>query len=197
MLYCREGRMMFVLTPPPLYRPPITYHQPPTLSPPTPHPSRHRYQINQLTHHKPKPLIKLTGTIHNHPAVFMIDCGATNNFINTAFINHHNLSTTPQPDQTITLADGSKCVSTQILSFAPVHLDSYTDTIDLITLPLNGYDAILGMNWLTRINPRIDWKHRTIHFHHADQMHKLRAPNPLISNYTQPRFTIPTPKSRV
>jgi hypothetical protein len=33
---------------------------------------------------------------------------------------------------------------------------------DFQVMPLGNYDAILGIPWLTEINPEIDWRERTM-----------------------------------
>ena len=64
----------------------------------------------------------------------------------------------------VTLADGSTQPSGAIVSAAQLRIDSYVDELDLVSLPLAGYDIILGMPWLHRYEPQIDWRTHRIEF---------------------------------
>ena len=48
----------------------------------------------------------------------------------------------------VTLADGSNQKTESIVESAKISIGSYTDRLDLVALPLPGYDVILGMTWL-------------------------------------------------
>ena len=39
---------------------------------------------------------------------------------------------------------------------------SYNDKITFTVFPLSKYDAILGMPWLQRHNPKIDFKNKSV-----------------------------------
>jgi hypothetical protein len=126
-----------------------------------------------------KPLIKLKCTIHSYPALVLIDCGASNNFISTDFITCNDLKFNTRlsfKPQTIRLADGSIAGSTHILPSAPLTISDYHDTISYLITPLHGYDAILGKPWLDQHNPQIDWPSNTLTFHHNNSCHNL-SPN--------------------
>ena len=119
-------------------------------------------QINQLTTSS-RSLIKLMGTVASHPAVFLVDSGATGNFVNAAFVQQHRLSTVPLVvSDIVQLADGSQYAAGSYASSVAMSLGSYTDRVDLVSLPLEGYDVILGMAWLHQYNPAIDWRRRSI-----------------------------------
>lgn len=110
-------------------------------------------QINQLTTSS-RPLIKLSGIVSGQPAVFLVDSGATGNFVNASFVKRHRLNTVPLvvPD-IVKLADGSKQSAGSSVPSVAISLGSYKDHVDLVSLPLDGYDVILGMTWLHQHNP--------------------------------------------
>ena len=110
-------------------------------------------------------LLRLQGTIAGHPAVFLVDCGASGNFISSQFIERHSIPTSvaPHPSR-VELADGSVHHAISGVPAAPVVLGSYTDSLDLVALPLTGYDAILGMSWLWHFNPHIRWREQSVEF---------------------------------
>lgn len=110
-------------------------------------------------------LIKLSGFIGPHSAVFLVDCGASGNFVSASFVRQHQLSVTPMDDAPlVTLANGISKKSAGILTAMPIRVGSYSDPIDFVSTDLQGYDAILGMPWLSRYNPRVDWKGHTLSF---------------------------------
>ena len=49
-----------------------------------------------------------------------------------------------------------------MLTDTPVVVSSYADRLDLTVTALRGYDVILGMEWLDRHNPAIDWRARSV-----------------------------------
>ena len=109
-------------------------------------------------------LIKLAGSIGTHSAIFLVDCGATGNFVSSSFVQKHQLVATPPSADapSITLADGVSKKSGGSLTAAPVRIHSYSDSIDFICTDLQGYDAILGMPWLVHYNPQVDWRGQSL-----------------------------------
>ena len=122
----------------------------------------------------------MQGTLFGRPAVFLLDSGATGNFVSSAFVHAHNLPSSPlsRPDL-VTLADGSqqpRAASCSRLRFA---FASYSDSLDLVALTLQDYDAILGMPWLERVNPEVNWRQRTVTLlDQHDRRHVLESPAP-------------------
>ena len=122
--------------------------------------------------------MKFRGTIHGHPAIILLDSGATTEFVADAFVRKHRLSPVSQSQPaTVILADGSSATATGVLASSPLRISSYRVALDLISVPLSGYDAILGMSWLERVNPNIDWPRRTVTVSApAGRTHILQAP---------------------
>ena len=140
-------------------------------------------QIHQLTI-ATRSLIKLSGFVAGKSAVFLLDCGATGNFVSAEFVRKHNLSTKPLPHQdVITLADGSQQKAGSIVNAAVISIGSYTDILDFVSLPLAGYDIILGMPWLDHFNPSVNWKKHVVSLVDAKKRrHVLRASDKPLSS---------------
>jgi hypothetical protein len=120
--------------------------------------STHHLHLNYLTNVS-RSLIKFVGTLAGQRASFLLDCGSTGNFVSSEFVSKHNLhsSSLEQPDA-IRLANGVMQAAGSYLKAAVVHIGSYTEEIDFVSMPLVGYDAIIGMPWLVHHNPdQIDW----------------------------------------
>jgi len=121
-------------------------------------------QIHQLVSN-PRSLVKLDGFIEGHPAVVLVDCGATNQFVDDGFVAKHQLvSSSVASPEYVTLANGTRVPAGSIVRAADVRIGTYADSLDFVSIPLVGYDAILGMSWLHQHNPEIDWREKCIRF---------------------------------
>lgn len=121
-------------------------------------------QVNQLTT-PTRSLIKLTGTVAGRSAVFLIDSGATGNFVSSSFVTKSKLSLIESDSLApVSLADGRAQPAEGILSEAVTIGKVYRDRLNLAATSLQGYDVILGMPWLQHYNPTIDWRGASISF---------------------------------
>ena len=97
--------------------------------------------------------------------MFLVDCGATNQFVDDGFVAKHQLVASSVPSlEYVTLANGTRVPAGSIVRAAGVRVGTYTDSVDFVSIPLVGYDAILGMSWLHQHNPEIDWRERRLRF---------------------------------
>ena len=110
-------------------------------------------------------LPRLFGTFCGRPARFLIDSGASANFVNFNFAQRNKIPVrTDAKRRIVTLADGSKRSSTWQVDDAKVHLGSHVQYSSFTTMPLGErqFDVILGMPWLEEHNPNIDWAARRV-----------------------------------
>ena len=155
------------------------------------------YQLHTLQ--PSQQLLRVQGTICRKPATILIDCGSSGDFIDAAFVRRHQLVIQPSSSQQVKMANGSEVPTEGELSQARLHIDSFGDSVTLTALPLHcQYDAILGMPWLRRHNPHIDWQQSTIELKQKDsqQTHTVDASASLdsTSTSTSPRLNLITPK---
>jgi hypothetical protein len=54
-------------------------------------------------------------------------------------------------------------------------IQEYADEIMFIESPINEYDVILGMSWLSQVNPQIDWKKRILSFIQNETRHEWKS----------------------
>ena len=94
----------------------------------------------------------------------LIDCGATGNFIDPSLVNRLLL-----PSQAILplLAfniDGTVNKQGWITAATTVHCQAadFKDNLMLMIVGLGQSQVILGMPWLTKHNPHIDWEKKTV-----------------------------------
>ena len=110
-------------------------------------------------------LLKFSGTLAGLPVVFMIDGGATGDFVSRAFVDANRLvSRVVHPGARVRLADGEPQDCSREMSKAHVKIGSYRDRLRLRVTDLQGFDVILGKPWLARINPDIDWQTNVVKF---------------------------------
>ncbi|GAU51141.1 hypothetical protein TSUD_240800 [Trifolium subterraneum] len=82
--------------------------------------------------------------------VVLFDCGATNSFISVECVMRLGLSSTSLlPTMTVAVATGGKVVSKRVCQNCPVSVAGKIYHVDLICLPLNDMDIVLGMDWLS------------------------------------------------
>jgi hypothetical protein len=90
----------------------------------------------------------------------MIDSGATALFVSKRFVQHHYIICSPLPN-TIALhnIDSSKNKARLLTHFARLTLmiGSWNKPIDFLVIDLSPEDIILGLPWLKKVNPIIDW----------------------------------------
>ena len=113
------------------------------------------------------PLFRLSGTFAGHPATFLLDCGASNDFVDTEFVRRHAIPCglsdrwVKLADGKLSRADGALRAGGTLAALTPPSVPVPFDRVFTMT-PLAGYDALLGMPWLRDANPRVDWQNRRV-----------------------------------
>ena len=111
---------------------------------------------------KSQQLIKINGTIMGQKAVFLIDCGATTEFIDEGFAKRGGMQIVPSGTR-IKLADGAVSESagrTMEIGCTlgvkrvgrPITFESGFELTKL-----SDYDAILGLSWFKAMKPSFKW----------------------------------------
>lgn len=124
-------------------------------------------------------LFRLKGQINGHQAIFLLDSGASGEFIDTDFAARCGLKLTAS-DRTIRLADGSIADAsghvTTDWDLAPQAGAPLAFNSSFTATALSNYDAILGMSWLEAHDPLIGWRNRTITVRSPGQPHRCVKP---------------------
>ena len=117
---------------------------------------------NEQTIHLP---IKLATGTQIVETTALIDCSATGNFIDTGLLSKANfpLQRLPKPIQAYNV-DGTTNVkgTIQWKAHTDILFSNSKENTDLMVLSLGRRQIILGMPWLHKWNPRIDWLANTV-----------------------------------
>ena len=91
----------------------------------------------------------------------MVDSGATALFINKRFVKQNNMKMHPLRNPIVLYnIDGSINKAGSLTDFVRLTLTigSHTDTHDFLVTDLGPENLILGLPWLKKVNPVIDWE---------------------------------------
>jgi hypothetical protein len=84
------------------------------------------------------------------PATVLFNSGASHSFIATSFVEKHGIPFTPLEIPLVTQTLGSDLLYQLKCSQVRIILSGVVFLADLIVLPSQGIDVILGMDWLTK-----------------------------------------------
>jgi hypothetical protein len=96
-------------------------------------------------------------------AVFMFDSGATHNFVSMKTAKDMGLPMgILEGDRSVKFGDGKKSPALGLVQDVVFRVGDCDDKDDFVVIPGNGEDLVLGMGWLERRNPTIDWRQRSV-----------------------------------
>ena len=122
-------------------------------------------------------LFTLEGIFNGAKATFLVDSGASTNFVDERFAKLHGIKTVSKwIADTVKLADGFEQASNAMLPKARLHISSYKDEDTFHVTNLRNFDVVLGKSWLDRISPHIEWKLNKMTFTHGGKKHTLKSP---------------------
>ena len=119
-------------------------------------------------------LFHVAVSISRRRVVALIDSGASQSYMAPEIVALCELKCEPA-ELHLELADGSKIKSTLQTQFTQCTVGEASSLIKFtITKLLSNVDVVLGMDWLARWNPVIDWRRQVIHLYvnrHCTQVH--------------------------
>jgi hypothetical protein len=107
----------------------------------------------------------------------LIDSGASRDFISKSLTANLKLECTKlQQTLKVALADGTTTTVTEEVQLS-VPLGSTTYKIPMIVVEMNSeFDCILGISWLTKYNPYINWQNKTIRLDTGEEIQTTIKP---------------------
>ena len=103
-----------------------------------------------------------TFSINHHPAVILFDSAASHSFISSKFGAKVGLHFCHTKGSYMISTPCGKIASNQLSRMVPLKLGSKIIPTNLILLPLEGMDVILGMEWMNRHGVLLDISSRAI-----------------------------------
>ncbi|KAJ0087137.1 hypothetical protein Patl1_09529 [Pistacia atlantica] len=100
--------------------------------------------------------MRVKGRVHNRVALILIDLGRSHNFVNKDFVDSVGLQLNHKGKFNAIVASGESLTSSGKCDQVQVILQDIPLTIDLYLLHLEGYDVVLGTQWLQTLGP-ITW----------------------------------------
>jgi hypothetical protein len=108
------------------------------------------------------PIMTGTFSIDYKPVIILFDSGATHSFISDKCVARVGLDSCQAKGSYIISTLGGQIGSNQLIRCAPIQLGSKEIKTDLVLLPLDGMDMILGMDWMTKHKVLLDISSRVI-----------------------------------
>ena len=109
----------------------------------------------------------------------MIDCGASSNFISANFVRKYDIPIHATADiSQVRFADGSTTQTNNVTELVTVQLENKYSNESFIVLPLASYDAIIGMPYLQKFNPNINWRQQSVTFSEYSEQNPAKTPQP-------------------
>ena len=103
-------------------------------------------------------LLKVEVKVHGHKAICLIDSGSSHDFIAESFVKKHGLHTSNTADLQVTPADSSKNQVSQTTVPIKTVIRDVAEMLSFMVFPLSTCDGIIGMPWLSRSNPPVNFK---------------------------------------
>jgi hypothetical protein len=97
--------------------------------------------------------MKLHISINGKLLVALVDTGSTHTFIKEGLLSHLGLEVTPQDGLTIKVANGEWVTSGGVCRAAAMTMGSEQFHVNFYALPLDGFDIVLGVQWLRTLGP--------------------------------------------
>ena len=113
--------------------------------------------------------------VGNSIASYLIDSGATPNFISSEWAEKARITTTENGKQiVVTVADGRHMTFDETkTSMLTLNLGGFQWRESFTVIPMTGYDIILGKPWLSDIQPNIDYKTNRIQLKDKTTAHQV------------------------
>ncbi|KAJ3689395.1 hypothetical protein LUZ61_018559 [Rhynchospora tenuis] len=118
--------------------------------------------------------LKFKGLLGKTPICVLIDTGSTHSFINPDLIDSDKWPISTTSPLSVKIADGTAMTTTTMCQHLPFTLQNYALAGSVRLLNIQGYDLILGMDWLSQHGPMmIDWDTGKLQLHNHGQVIEL------------------------
>ena len=103
--------------------------------------------------------------LFNGKAIILFDSGATHSFISTKYARRFHINLEPmEVGVVVSTSVGKLVICRKIVMGCPICIKGQTLTANLIVFNMEGFDIILGMDWLSNNHAIIDCHNKEIIF---------------------------------
>ncbi|KAJ4764940.1 polyprotein [Rhynchospora pubera] len=103
--------------------------------------------------------LQFKGELESTPICVLIDTGSTHSFLNPSLLQADKWPIFPTTPLNVRIADGSAMTTSEKCVNVPFKLQNHSLCVTVRLLNIQGYDLILGMDWLSQHGPMsIDWE---------------------------------------
>jgi Retroviral aspartyl protease/Ty3 transposon capsid-like protein len=118
--------------------------------------------------------MRFKGQIGTFPIFALIDSGSTHSFVNPTVLKDHTSHIMATNPMVVMVANGERMVTDSKCQALLFSIQGHQFCHDLRLLPVQGYDVILGLDWLSQFSPMyIDWYNRWVEFHQHGERIRL------------------------
>jgi hypothetical protein len=123
-----------------------------------------------------EPVMMGTFLVANHPAIFLLDSGASHTFISKKFVEQHCIPYHESREGFRIHSPGGQLFTKEVAYQVPVTLAGRDFPNNMIVLKGQDIDVILGMNWLAQHKATLNNDQRTIRLSHNQEEILLSIP---------------------
>uniref|UniRef100_A0ACD5ZI35 Uncharacterized protein n=1 Tax=Avena sativa TaxID=4498 RepID=A0ACD5ZI35_AVESA len=132
----------------------------------------------------PEKSIVLSCSMQNKQVIFLLDSRSTNSFLSSSIAQQLNgILPLPVPRR-VKVAGGGILQCTSYIPNCSWMCGNMEFSLAFKILPLNGYDGILGMDWISSHSPQIiDWQHEWLALQYQGSWKCLQGNVPIDHEY--------------
>jgi Retroviral aspartyl protease len=110
------------------------------------------------------------------PVYALLDSGSTHSFVDPSVLLGYSCQISQTNPLIVMVANGDKMVTNSKCSALQFSLQGQSFIGDLRLLPIQGYDLILGLDWLSQFIPMVvDWSKKWVQFERNGEIVKLQV----------------------
>ncbi|KAD6453982.1 hypothetical protein E3N88_08688 [Mikania micrantha] len=99
--------------------------------------------------------LRFTGSVKGKSVQVLLDGGSTHCFVQTRMASHLNLTIEAIAPFSVLVGSGERLPCTGLAKQVPLVIQQHTIIVDFYVLPLQGWDIVLGVSWLSTLGPVI------------------------------------------
>ena len=116
----------------------------------------HVFSVNMVrVLKKPNPIIEEL-MINSHPALVLFDIEATHSFISKAFVSKNNIPTRGVKRPIRVSSTEGKTPANTVCQNMTLDIGTHNFPTDMFVLELQGFDIIIGKDWMSKYDGQID-----------------------------------------